>query len=126
MFEKSLSHARGLLTHSIGLSSSFPRLLAESTANAQEYKFHIHANTSSERVDEIGRHPGYAVEVFSGLGRAAHFHSARALLWQQDFSSERNECANVLQVGFIKLRPGTFVLALHNYCVTKPWIPATR
>lgn len=33
---------------------------------------------------------------------------------------ERNECANVLQVGFIKLRPGTLVLALHNYHVTKP------
>lgn len=46
--------------------------------------------------------------------------STEALLWQQDFSLERNECANVLQVGFIKLRPGTLVLALHNYNVTKP------
>lgn len=52
-----------------------------------------------------------------GLSIAAHFH--KALLWQQDFSLERNECANVLQVGFIKLRPGTLVLALHNYHVTK-------
>lgn len=49
-----------------------------------------------------------------------HFHRAQALLWQQDFSLERNERANVLQVGFIKLRPGTLVLALHNYHVTKP------
>lgn len=44
----------------------------------------------------------------------------QALLWQQDFSLERNERANVLQVGFIKLRPGTLVVALHNYHVTKP------
>lgn len=48
------------------------------------------------------------------------FHSARALLWQQDFSLERNECANVSQVGFIKLRPGTRVLTLDNQHVTKP------
>lgn len=49
----------------------------------------------------------------------AHFHQAQALLWQQQFSLERNECANVLQVGFIKVRPGTVVLARYNYHVTK-------
>lgn len=67
----------------------------------------------------MGSHLGYTIRICKSA-RAAAFHSAQALLWQQGFSLERNECANVSQVGFIKLRPGTLVLTLDNYHVTKP------
>lgn len=123
MFVKSLSHAKGFhdrgnsLWHSIGLSSSVPLLSATlSTIDIHIYRFHTSALTSQQVLNGLIKSAG----ILGILLRATNFHSAQALLWQQDFSLERNECANVLQVGFIKLRPGTLVLALHNYHVTKP------
>lgn len=127
MFVKSLSHARGFQDrgnspwHSIGLSFSFTSLLclfAECNV-AHKYRFHTYGLTSQQVLNGL-------IISAAILGTPLrfvtqhNFHSAQALLWQQDFSLERNECANVLQVGFIKQRPGTLVLALHNYHVTKP------
>lgn len=87
-----------------------------STVDAHKYRFHSSALASQQVLNGLIKSAG----ILGTLLRATNFHSAQALLWQQDFSLERNECANVLQVGFIKLRPGTLVLALHNYHVTKP------
>lgn len=49
----------------------------------------------------------------------------QALLWKRAFSSERNERANVSQVGFIKPRPGTWVRTVDNYRVPKGGSRAT-
>ena len=126
MFVKSLSHARGFQGR---LARTFHRpllllplaCLRSATlcaVNVHKCRFQTHVLASQQLLNGLIKSAAILGTLFRFV--AAHFHSAQALLWQQDFSLERNECANVLQVGFIKLRPGTLVLALHNYHVTKP------
>lgn len=62
---------------------------------------------------------GFVTQQSCTLPPGSGFFFFLFLFWQQPSSSERNNRANVLQVGFIRVRPGTLVLALHNYHVTK-------